>query len=155
MTLNAGEQRAPAGVVDPDGRQVVVVDSGGVGSGTAGYPTGSAPATSSSGNKANANAVATLAAAAGQTTYISGFEATASGATAGLPVSLTVVGVAGGTMTYTFTAPAGVLVAAAPLQVQFRPPIPGSAVNTAIVVTLPALGSGNTNAAVVAHGFQL
>jgi hypothetical protein len=30
-----------------------------------------------------------------------------------------------------------------------------SAVNTAIVLTLPSLGAGNTNAAVVAYGYQL
>jgi hypothetical protein len=38
--------------------------------------------------------------------------------------------------------------------VNFNPPIPAASVNTAIVVTLPSLGAGNTNAAVVTHGFQ-
>ena len=120
-----------------------------------GLPPGAVALTSASGNKANASAAATLAAATGKTTYITGFQVTASGATAGLPVSVTVVGVLGGTLTYTFTAPAGVLVPATPLVVTFPNPVPASDVNTAIVVTLPALGSGNTNAAVCAQGYQL
>jgi|SRR5215471_4222199 len=113
------------------------------------------PITASSGNVANASAVATLAAAAGKTTYINGFILTASGATAGLPVVATVTGVITGTLSFIFTFPAGVLVGASPLSVHFSQPIPASAVNTAIVVTLPAGGSGNTNAAADAYGFQL
>lgn len=111
--------------------------------------------TSSSGNVANASAVATLAATAAKTTWITGFEITAGGATASAVVVSTVVGVLGGTMSYIFAAPAGATVGATPLVVMFDNPIPGSAVNTAIVVTLPALGAGNTNAAVVAHGFVI
>lgn len=113
------------------------------------------PITASSANAANAIATATLAAAAGKTTYITGFTVTASGATAGLAVTVTVAGVITGTMNYTFVFPAGVLVAAQPLIVTFPTPVPASAVNTAIVVTLPASGAGGTNATVNATGFQL
>jgi hypothetical protein len=113
------------------------------------------PVTATSANQANAQAVATLAAAVGKTTFITGFQVTASGATAGLPVTVTVAGVITGTMNYTFTFPAGVLVPATPLVVAFPTPVPGSAVNTAIVVTLPASGAGGTNATVAAQGFQL
>lgn len=109
---------------------------------------------SSSGNVANAAAVATLAAAAGLTNYLSGFEITGSGATGALVVNVTVTGLLGGTQTHVFTAPAGAAVGATPLVVRYNPPIPASDVNTAIVVTLPALGAGNTNACVVAHGFR-
>lgn len=112
------------------------------------------PLGSSSGNVANAAAVATLAAAAGVTTFISGFKMTASGATAGLPVVATVAGVVGGTQSYIFTFPAGALVGATPLVVVFDPPLAASAVNTAITVTLPAGGAGNTNAACSAQGFR-
>lgn len=119
------------------------------------YPSGATPVNGFSGNVANANAVATLANAASKTTYITGFEITASGATTGLPVTVTVVGTITGTLSYTFVAPAGVLVAAEPLVVEFPYPIPASTTNTAIVVTCPALGAGNTNATAVAHGFQL
>ena len=48
---------------------------------------------------------------------------------------------------------AGAAVQANPLIVRFNMPIPASAVNTAIAITLPALGAGNTKAAVAIHGF--
>jgi hypothetical protein len=119
------------------------------------YPTGATPINASSGNQAAGQAVATLAAAAGKTTYITGFEITSSGATVGLVVNPTVVGTITGTLTYVYAAMAGILLINTPLTVNFIPPIPASAVNTAIVITLPSLGLGNTNASVVAHGYQL
>jgi hypothetical protein len=111
------------------------------------------PVTASSANQANANAVATLPAVAGKTAWITGFELTAGGATAAALVTATVAGILGGTLNYTFAFPAGAAVGATPLVVEFPRPIPASAVNTAIVVTLPAGGAGNTNATAVAHGF--
>lgn len=112
------------------------------------------PVAGASGNVAAAAAVATLPGAAGLTTFIAGFEITAGGATAASCVSATVAGVVPGTLTYSYCAPAGVAVSGLPLLVQFNPPLPATSVNTAIVVTLPSLGSGNTSAAVVAHGYQ-
>ncbi len=111
--------------------------------------------TASSGNQANANAVAALPAVAAVLNYVTGIIVTASGATAGSDVSVTLVGVVGGTMTFTFTAPAGAAVGAIPLVIDFPNPIPATAVNTAITLTLPALGTGNTNAAVVITGFKI
>lgn len=119
------------------------------------YPPGATAVGNSSGNVANGSAVATLAAAAAKTTYITGFQITASGATAGLAVVVTVAGLLGGTQSFIFVFPAGVLVGALPLQIALPKPLPASAVNTAIVVTCPAGGSGNTNAAVSAQGYQL
>lgn len=119
------------------------------------YPIDAVPITASSGNVANGSAVATLAASAGKTTYITGFQITASGATIGLVVNPTVVGTVTGTLTYAYAAMAGALIINTPLIVSFPLPIPASTINTAIVVTLPALGLGNTNATVVAHGYQL
>ena len=116
---------------------------------------GSIAITNSSANVANASAVATLPATANTTTWITGFQCTGSGSTAGLAVTVTVAGTISGTMNYTFTFPAGVLVSAQPLVVNFATPIPASAVNTTIVVTLPAGGAGNTNATCAAQGFQL
>jgi len=113
------------------------------------------PVVISSANQANANAVATLPAIAGRTLYLTGFEATSAGATAGIAVNLTVTGVTGGTLNYVFTAAVGAAVASVPLTVEYTYPIPASDVNTAIVVTLPALGLGNTNATVVAHGYYI
>lgn len=118
-------------------------------------PFGGVAVTGASANVANAAAVATLTATASTTAYITGFQCTASGATAALVVTATVVGTITGTMRYTFTAPAGAAVAAQPLIVTFGSPVPASAVNTNIVVTLPALGAGNTNATCSAQGFLL
>lgn len=118
------------------------------------YQLAQTPITASSGNVANASAAATLPGVSAKTTFISGFQVTASGATVGLDVTVTVAGVITGTMSYTYTFPAGALVGAQPLIVTFPYPIPASATNTAIVVTLPAGGAGNTNATVSAQGFQ-
>lgn len=109
----------------------------------------------SSGNVANATAAATIPATASRLSYITGFEVTGAGATVGSVVSLTITGLLGGTATYSVAAPTGATVGLTPLTIEFNPPLPASAVNTAIVVSLPALGAGNTNAAVVAHGFSL
>lgn len=112
------------------------------------------PVRGASGNVANAIAAATLAAAVGKTTYITGFTVTGAGATAGLPVLVTVTGTLGGTHTHVYAAVAGALLANTPLIVRFTMPIPASDVNTAIVVTVPALGTGNTHSTVVATGYQ-
>lgn len=110
--------------------------------------------TGASGNVANGAAVATLAGAASVTTYITGFEVTAAGATAAAVVNVTVANTITGSLVYVYAVPADPTGAAAPLVVEFPEPIPANAANTAITVTLPALGAGNTHAAVVAHGFQ-
>lgn len=124
-------------------------------SGAAGYPIGATPVSASSGNVANAAAVATLPAVASKTNYITGFEITGAGATGAAVVLATLAGILGGTATYVVVAPAGATTSITPTVVNFPMPIPASAVNTAITLTLPALGAGNTNAAVVVHGFNL
>ena len=123
-------------------------------SATSDYASGAVPLTASSGNVAAAVATATLAGAAGVTTYFTGFEVTGAGATAPLVVNVTVVGTISGTLTYTYTAATGATVPNQPLIVTFFPPIPASAANTAIVVSCPSLGAGNTNNTVVAHGYR-
>src|SRR5512139_903147 len=117
------------------------------------YNEGATPLIAGSGNIANNTAAATLTGPATTTVYISGFEVTGSGATAALPVTVTVAGLLGGTRSYTYNFAAGVLVGNTPLIVSFFPALPASAVNTAIVVTCPASGAGGTNNTVVAHGF--
>lgn len=116
---------------------------------------GGTPITAASGNVANANAVATLAAVTGRTTYICGFTMTSAGSTGAAVVNPTVTGVISGTLTYVYATVAGATLANAPLIVNFNPCMPANAVSTAIVVTLPALGAGNTNAATTAKGYQL
>jgi hypothetical protein len=117
-------------------------------------PAGVTPVSNSSGNVAAAAAVATLPAAAGKTTYLSHATITGAGATGASVVTAAITGLKGGTMSYSVPVPAGVAVGITPLNLTFDPPLPASAVNTAIVVTLPSLGAGNTNAAVSASGFQ-
>lgn len=106
-----------------------------------------------SGNVANSSAVATLTGTASTTVYLAGFEVSGSGATAALPVTVTVSGLLGGSLTYTYAFAAGALVGNLPLIVEFEPPLPASGFNTPIVVTCPASGAGGTNNTVVAHGF--
>lgn len=113
------------------------------------------PIRGASGNVANASAAATLTGTATTTVYITGFTCTAGGATAAAEVDLTVTGTLGGTMTYTQGAPAGAGVPPNTLSVNFNPAYPASAVNTPIVVTMPALGAGNAHAACVATGFYM
>ncbi len=106
-----------------------------------------------SGDVANAAAVATIPAVASQTAYITGFEVWAGGATAAILVDVTIAGLLGGSQTFPFAAPAGAALAANPLVFNFDQPLPASAANTAITVTLPALGAGNAKAAVYAKGY--
>lgn len=154
QTLNASQAGLLLYVKGSDSKaHAVAADAGGNLSLSA-LPAGT-PISAASGNVANASAVATLAGVAGKTTYITGFEATSSGATVGLPVTVTVTGLLSGTLSYTFAFVPGVLLASTPLTIEFPQPLPASATNTAIVVTLPAGGAGNTNATVTAHGFQL
>jgi hypothetical protein len=121
-------------------------------------PTGkdATPVAASSGNVAAATASAAITAAANQLAYITGFEFTALGATAGSIVLLTVAGLIGGvTLTYIINVPAGATTSIPNLIVEFPIPIPAAALGGSITVSVPSLGAGNTNACVNAHGFQL
>lgn len=115
---------------------------------------GSAAISVTSGNAAAAIATATIPAVSAKTNYITGFDVTGTGATAGLAVAITIAGLAGGSITYTYAAAAGVTVANTPLLIRFPAPIPASAVNTAITVTCPSLGASNTNNVINAFGFS-
>lgn len=116
---------------------------------------GNPAVTGSSGNVANASAAATLTSAVGKTAHINGFQCTGAGATAASVVTVTVAGVITGTMSYSVAVPAGVTTGINPLIVSFPRPVPASATNTNIVVTMPALGAGNTNAVCSAQGHLL
>ena len=108
---------------------------------------------SSSGIVANATAAASVAASVQNYTYLTGIEVTASGATAAACVPLTITGILGGTATYVFCTPAGVSVMAQSLAFQFYPRLRSLNPNTAITVSLQALGAGNANASVNVHGY--
>lgn len=166
MTLRISPENSPIGiltqgVIDRNGNAnpmvvpaYIALNPGGV------LPTGpdgtvATAVAASSGNKAATAGTATLAAAAGKTTYITGFDITGAGATAASVISITITGMLGGTLTYTLAIPAGVTTAVQSLVVQFLYPMPASGANTAIVVNMPSFGAGNTNATANAYGFQL
>jgi len=134
--------------LDNKGRQIVAGISSAI-------PLGAVSVNGSSGNVAAATATATLTATATTTVWITGFEITSSGSTAAAVVSPTVTGTITSTLTYTYVTTAGATLANNALIVQFTTPIPASAVNTNIVVSMASLGAGNTNATVVAHGYLL
>jgi hypothetical protein len=120
------------------------------------YPVGASPISAASGTVANASAAATLSGAVDKTTYICGFIITSTGSTAAAVVAPTITGLVGGTATLAYATVAGATLANQPLIVDFAGKcIPASAANTSIVVTVPALGAGNTNATVFAWGFRL
>jgi hypothetical protein len=150
-----------AGVKDVNGVLATVVVPAFIALSAGGaFPTGAdgtaaIPVKASSGNVANAVATATIPAIAGKTAYITGFDITGSGATAGAVVNPTITGLLGGITTYSLTVSAGVATADTALQRDFTPGFPASAVNTAIVVSCPALGAGNTNNTVNVYGFYI
>jgi hypothetical protein len=100
---------------------------------------------------------ATLNGVSGQYTYLEGFDITGSGATAATVVEVSTTGL---TNNLKFEVPvaAGVnapFIANVPVySVRFPTPIPSSATNTNITVTLPSFGSGNTNASITVYGFN-
>jgi hypothetical protein len=105
----------------------------------------------------NAQVVATLAATAGKTNYLEGFTISGTGPTTAIAIEVVIAGLASA-MKMEFAVIAGVLLAAFPapgyIDIRFPQPLPASGVNVAISVTVPAFGSGNTNAAVTAYGYQ-
>ncbi len=97
---------------------------------------------------AGATAVATLPAVAGKRNYLLGFVITSTNPAAAVNGVVTVTGL-GTTLSFQFvesTTLGGKLV------VQFSKPLPASALNTAIAVTLPAIATGGLGA-VAAWGY--
>jgi hypothetical protein len=109
----------------------------------------------SAGGGAQSNA-ATLAGATGQYTYIEGFDISGAGATAATVVEVTTTGLSNN-LKFEVPVAAGVtapFITNVPVySVRFPTPIPSSATNTNIVVTLPSFGGGNTNASITVYGF--
>jgi hypothetical protein len=117
-------------------------------------PAGGTAVAGTSGDVANASAAASLAAVASKTNYLTGFSITFSGATAASIVVATVTGLLGGTLSFVVAVPAGATVGGTPIIVDLAVPHPASAANTAITVTLPALGAGNAHACTNVRGIQ-
>lgn len=119
------------------------------------YPGGAVPVSCATGNVAATTATCTMPATTGKTTYVTGFDITASGATLGLAVTCTLTNTNSGTLSYTFVVTAGALLADNPLIRAFAPPLKATASNTAPVVSCPSLGTGNTNMTINAYGYEL
>jgi hypothetical protein len=77
-------------------------------------------------NTGNAQVVATLAATAGKTNYLEGFDISGSGATAGVAIEVSIAGLSGGTIKYEFAVIAGALLAAFPAPGLHQHPLPAA-----------------------------
>jgi hypothetical protein len=95
----------------------------------------------------------TFASAAGKRNFICGFDITGLGATAATFVEATLAGL-GTTMKFGVVVPAGATVGITPVRVTFPWPMPASADATAITLSVPSFGSGNTKAVASMWGFQ-
>lgn len=148
--LDAGVKSEPGKTalitVLPDGRLCVA--------GVAPYPASAQPVAASSGNLSNAEAIATLPGAPNLLTYITSFQCTSTGSDIVLGVTITVAGVVGGTQSYAFNTGDN-KIAGDQMIIPYSYPLPASAENTPIVVSMPANGVGNTHASCSAQGFQI
>lgn len=109
------------------------------------------PVVGYSGNVANAAATATLPAVAGKTNYLTGAIISFDAPTAAIVANAAFSGMAV-VFTVTVTAPASPAVPQ-PIVIYFSVPIAASAANTAINLTLSALGAGSANARVSVFGY--
>lgn len=136
-----------------DGSWSRKVALGGGAVGAAGYPAGATPVQSGD-NQANAALSASLPAAVGKTTYLTGLSISGGGSTAGAAVAGSLTGLLGGTRAFTVIVPAGALVPMQPLTLNFNPPLPASGLNTAIALSVGAGGAGNAGISAMLTGFQ-
>jgi hypothetical protein len=111
--------------------------------------------TASSGNVAAATATASLAATNGLMNYVCGFNISGGGATGASVISPTLTGLNGGTMTFSIGVVAGATLGTPVLNVHFYPCQQATALNTAITLTAPSFGAGNTNATANIWGYRL
>lgn len=118
------------------------------------FPSGATAVQATSGVVANASAVASMPAVSGRTNFITGLSVTGSGATTATIVGAALTGPATG-MTWMYGVVAGASVKNPDLILSFTPPIPAGAANSALTLTVPALGSGNLYATANIWGYQL
>lgn len=118
-------------------------------------PPGAVITVGASGNVAAGTAAASLAATAGYQNFVTGFQITSSGSTAAAVVDVTLTGLVGGTITYSYTTVAGATLKNDPLIVTFPTPIPATGANVAITLSVPSLGAGNAHTGVAIQGFRV
>lgn len=120
------------------------------------YPTGAEPYAAGSGNVANSTATATIVSSGAIVVWLTGFDVYSTGATGASVVLVTVSGLrASATLTFPLAVNAGAGVQNAPLSLRFNPPLKANAAGTSIVVSVPALGAGNTSCAANAYGYRI
>lgn len=119
------------------------------------YPPGAVPLADTSGNASNSQLSAVLPGAAGQTTYIEGFDVSSSGSTAAAITTVTVSDGSNLLLGWTYGTVAGATTMNERLQIRFPRPLPASGPGLSITVTCPALGTGNSHAIVNAYGFRV
>jgi hypothetical protein len=95
----------------------------------------------------------TIPAVAGRRNYITGIQIGGGGATAANAITLTVTNAQGGTLNYSIIVP--VLGSGVNHIIPFPMPLCASAVNTAMVVTLPAFGAGNGLVSLAVQGYNV
>lgn len=105
---------------------------------------------------ANSAMAATMPAVPGWINVLVGYDITGAGATAASVLSVTTTGLAV-ELAQKLVVPAGVTTNAANTSWTVRPPFgrKASAVNTAVVVNVPAFGAGNTAAAINIYGYRV
>jgi hypothetical protein len=102
---------------------------------------------------AAATATAAIAAVVDQTGYLAGFSISGGGATGTSRIRATIAGLAIGTMGIDIVVPAGAALAITPIFVTFPNPIPSSAANTAITLSVPSFGTGNLDVSIAIWGY--
>jgi hypothetical protein len=122
--------------------------------GAANYPTGATPVAAASSATAALLSI-NLPGAVGKTTYITGMEIFGLGATAATVIGAALNGLLGGNMTIFIGVPGSTSAEIVPKVLQFNPPLPANAVNTAISLTIPSFGAGNQGVSASMRGFQL
>lgn len=95
-----------------------------------------------------------LAAGVGLRTHLCGFQVTGLGATGASAIEIVTTGLATN-LKWKLAIPAGATVGVTPLCVNLPIPVPASADNTAIGISVPSFGSGNTAAAISVVGFRV
>jgi len=96
-------------------------------------------------------ATATIPAIAGKKFYVEGYDIVGTGATAATAVVATVTGLSA-VKSEPVVVPAGANLGITPVRQAMFPAIPASAVNTAVVLSVPSFGAGNTRAIVSIWG---
>lgn len=102
---------------------------------------------------ANATVVATMPALPGWVNVIQGYDVSGSGATAGAIFDITLGG-CGVAISHKVSVPAGATLLSE-RNVRFPNGISATGANTAITVTLPALGLGSTAATINVYGYRV